>query len=124
MDTSDALLRQAARFAALGHEARLALLRLLLSAHPDGLVVGELQEALGLPASTLSHHLEALRQQGLVEQRREGRFLRCRAGAATLAEMLGFLWAECCSRNAVVSPDDVTQTCCAPSPKRPRSKKP
>lgn len=124
MNASDVALRLAARFAALGHEARLALLRLLLSAHPDGLVVGQLQEATGLPASTLSHHLDALRQQGLVEQSREGRFLRCRACAPALAEMLGFLWAECCTRNEVVSPESVTQPCCAPSPKRSRRSKP
>ncbi len=95
------------RFAALGHEARLQIVRLLLSAHPTGLVVGELQAELGIPASTLSHHLEGLRHQGLVVQEREGRFLRYRAGAEALQEVLDFLYAECCGRNRVVRLEDV-----------------
>ena len=90
------------RFAALGHEARLRIVRELLAAHPTGLVVGEIQEAIDIPSSTLSHHLDALRHQGLVEQEREGRFLRYRAGAGALREVLDFLYAECCSRNDVV----------------------
>ena len=90
------------RFAALGHEARLRIVRVLLAAHPAGLVVGEIQQEIDIPASTLSHHLDALRHQGLVEQEREGRFLRYRAGASALREVLDFLYAECCSRNEVV----------------------
>ena len=90
-------------FAALGHESRVAIIRLLLAAHPGGLVVGELQEELGIPASTLSHHLDALRQEGLVDQEREGRFLRYRAGTAALQTLLDFLYAECCTRQPVVN---------------------
>lgn len=90
---------RADRFAALGHEARLAVLRILLSAHPAGLVAGELQDELGLPASTLSHHLDALRRQGLVTQEREGRNLRYRAAVDTLRELLAFLHDACCSRS-------------------------
>lgn len=90
------------RFAALGHEARLQIVRLLLAAHPEGLVVGEIQRNLDIPASTLSHHLDALRHQGLVEQQREGRFLRYRAGTKALREILDFLYAECCSDNQVI----------------------
>ena len=97
----DALVH-ADRFAALGHEARLQIVRLLLAAHPAGLVVGEIQQELDIPASTLSHHLDALRHQNLVLQEREGRFLRYRAGAGALREILDFLYAECCSRNQVV----------------------
>jgi len=97
----DALVH-ADRFAALGHEARLRIVRLLLAAHPAGLVVGEIQQELDIPASTLSHHLDALRHQSLVLQEREGRFLRYRAGAGVLREILDFLYAECCSRNQVV----------------------
>ena len=85
------------RFAALGHEARLRIVRLLLAAHPFGLAVGEIQQELDVPPSTLSHHLEALRHQGLVLQEREGRFLRYRAGTSALQEQLDFLYAECCS---------------------------
>lgn len=94
--------RSASRFAALGHEMRLEILRQLLAAHPQGLVAGEIQQELGIPASTLSHHLDALHQEGLVEQRREGRFLRYLADTEGLRELLDFLYAECCTRNKVV----------------------
>ena len=90
------------RFSALGHEARLRIVRLLLAAHPEGLVVGEIQRNLDIPASTLSHHLDALRHQGLVQQEREGRFLRYSAGTEALREILEFLYAECCSNNQVI----------------------
>lgn len=92
----------ASRFAALGHEVRLQILRRLLSAHPDGMVAGEIQQELGVPASTLSHHLDALLQEGLVQQRREGRFLRYLADEQGLQQVLDFLYAECCSRPGVV----------------------
>ena len=102
MDAPRQLLRYAAMFAALGHEARVATMRLLLSAHPSGLVAGELQQELDIPASTLSHHLDALARVGLVEQRREGKFLRYTAAADGLRELLGFLYAECCTRSRLV----------------------
>jgi len=89
-------LRFSSMFGALGHESRLEALRLLLRAHPDGMVAGELQEELGIPASTLSHHLDALRREGLIEPVREGRFLRYAVVAESLRELLGFLYAECC----------------------------
>ncbi|HYO13742.1 MAG TPA: metalloregulator ArsR/SmtB family transcription factor [Thermoanaerobaculia bacterium] len=92
----------ASRFAALGHEVRLEILRRLLAAHPHGLVAGEIQQELGIPASTLSHHLDALRHEGLVEQHREGRFLRYLANDQGLRELLDFLYAECCTQNDVV----------------------
>lgn len=94
--------RHARRFAALGHEVRLEIVRQLLAAHPEGLVAGEIQQQLGIPASTLSHHLEALHQEGLVQQHREGRFLRYLADTEGLREVLDFLYAECCTRNPVV----------------------
>ncbi|HEX7124466.1 MAG TPA: metalloregulator ArsR/SmtB family transcription factor [Thermodesulfobacteriota bacterium] len=94
--------RYAAMFAALGHEARLAIVRLLLAAHPVGMVAGEIQQELGIPASTLSHHLDALRQVGLVEQRREGKYQRYLAAADGLEALLRFLYAECCTRSQVV----------------------
>jgi DNA-binding transcriptional ArsR family regulator len=94
--------RFAAMFAALGHEARVDILRLLLAAHPQGLVVGEIQAELEIPPSTLSHHLDALRREGLIEQQREGRFLRYQAGTGALRTLLDFLYAECCTRHPVV----------------------
>jgi ArsR family transcriptional regulator len=90
--------RHAAAFAALGHPARLAIVRHLLAAHPVGLVVQEIQSELEIPASTLSHHLDSLRQEGLIQQEREGKFLRYRAHEKGLRDVLGFLYAECCTR--------------------------
>lgn len=92
----------APKFAALGHEARLAIVRLLMAAHPQGLVVGEIQEELDIPPSTLSHHLDALQREGLVSITREGKYLRYRADAAGLKELLAFLYAECCTRSNLV----------------------
>ncbi len=100
--TVTAALRLAPKFSALGHEARLAIVRLLLSAHPGGLVVGEIRRELDVPPSTLSHHLDALEREGLVRVAREGRFLRCRADAEGLRELLTFLYAECCTRSGAV----------------------
>ena len=102
MISSDAL-QYASRFAALGHEVRVDIVRLLLAAHPGGLVVGQLLEELEIPASTLSHHLDALNREGLIIVEREGRFQRYRAGTEALQGILNFLYAECCSRENVVS---------------------
>ena len=103
--------RFARMLAAMGTEPRLAIVRLLLGAHPEGLVVGEIAAELGMAASTLSHHLDKLRNEGLVTVQREGTFLRCTAHTAGLEELLGFLYAECCTRNKAVEPRRVT--CCA-----------
>src|SRR2546428_11092621 len=89
--------RYAAMFAALGHEARVRIVRLLLAAHPDGLVAGEIQQELGIPASTLSHHLDALETAGLIAQRREGRVLRYNAAGGRPRGLLGVLFAGCCT---------------------------
>ena len=101
--------RCADRFSAIGAELRLQIVRLLLSAHPTGMVAGEIQEELGIPASTLSHHLEKLRQVGLVDVRRAGTFLWYTANTDALREVLGFLYEECCTRNRAVSTEDFVQ---------------
>jgi DNA-binding transcriptional ArsR family regulator len=98
-------------FAALGAEPRLRILRLLLAAHPEGLVVGEIQSELEIAASTLSHHLEKLKNEDLIVVRRESTFLRYTANAAILEELLGFLYAECCTRNKAIKPSRITQLC-------------
>lgn len=103
-------LRYASRFAALGHEVRLEIVRSLLASYPAGRVAGELQSELGIPASTLSHHLENLVQAGLIEQHREGRFLRYLPDTRALREVLDFLYAECCTRNDVVQIGLPTET--------------
>ena len=98
-------------FSAMGTEARLRIMQLLLSAHPEGMVVGELQEELDIPNSTLSHHLDKLRNEGLVQVQRESTFLRYTANTEALQEVLRFLYAECCTRNKAVEPRDVIQIC-------------
>ncbi|MBK1613580.1 transcriptional regulator [Rubrivivax gelatinosus] len=102
-----------ARFAdmlsAMGTAPRLRIVRLLLSAHPHGLFVGDIAAELQITGSTLSHHLERLRNEGLVTVQREGTFLRYAANAAVLQELLAFLYAECCTRNKAVEPQAV---CC------------
>lgn len=87
----------ATRFAALGHEARLSIVRCLLRSHPVGRVAGELQEELAIPASTLTHHLDALRHEALITQTRQGRFVRYFAHTDALRQLTEFLYAECCS---------------------------
>ena len=96
-------------FSAMGTEARLRIMQLLLKAHPAGLVVNEIQAELGIPGSTLSHHLDKLRNEGLVNARRESTFLRYTANTEALQEVLQFLYAECCTRNQAVRPEDVVQ---------------
>jgi len=98
-------------FSAMGTEARLRIMQLLLSAHPEGLVVGEIQEELEIPNSTLSHHLDKLRNEGLVQVRRESTFLRYTADTDALQEILQFLYAECCTRNKAVKPQNIVQLC-------------
>src|SRR5215831_17632847 len=106
----DDVVKFADMFSAIGTESRLRILRLLLAAHPEGMVVGEVAEELDIPASTLSHHLDKLRNENLVQVRREGTFLRYTANTDALQELLGFLYAECCTRNKAVAPDKIL--CC------------
>ena len=96
------IVRYAEMFAAMGTESRLRIMQLLLSAHPDGVVVGEIQEELGISPSNLSHHLDKLKSEELVRVTREGTYRRYSANTAALQELLGFLYAECCTRNRVV----------------------
>jgi ArsR family transcriptional regulator len=98
-------------FSAMGTEPRLRIMQLLLTAHPEGLVVNEIQGELEIPNSTLSHHLDKLRNEGLVEVQREGTFLRYTANTVALQELLGFLYAECCTRNHALKPQDIIQIC-------------
>ena len=106
----DQTARYADMLAALGTEPRLRIIRLLLKAHPEGLVVGEIGAELAIPASTLSHHLDKLKNEGLVAVRRESTFLRYTARTDALQEILSFLFAECCTRNKAIKPEAVI--CC------------
>ncbi len=102
--------RYADMFAAMGTESRLRIMQLLLEAHPQGLVVGDIGSELDIPNSTLSHHLDKLKNEDLVRVRREGTFLWYSANTGALQELLGFLYAECCTRNNVLEPKKIT--CC------------
>jgi ArsR family transcriptional regulator, arsenate/arsenite/antimonite-responsive transcriptional repressor len=103
--------KYADRLSAMGAEPRLRIMQLLLSAHPEGLVVGEIQEELEIPNSTLSHHLDKLRNESLVNVTRESTFLRYTANTEALQELLQFLYSECCTRNKALKPRDITQMC-------------
>jgi ArsR family transcriptional regulator, arsenate/arsenite/antimonite-responsive transcriptional repressor len=98
-------------FSAIGTEARLRIMQLLLSAHPGGMVVGEIQEELDIPSSTLSHHLDKLKAEDLVRVRRESTFLHYSANMEALQELLTFLYAECCTRNQALKPEAIIQLC-------------
>jgi len=106
---SEKVAQYADMFSAMGTEARLRIMQLLLSAHPAGLVVGEIQEELAIPHSTLSHHLDKLKSEDLVRVQRESTFLRYTANTEALQELLQFLYAECCTRNQAVQPRDIVQ---------------
>ena len=103
--------RYADMFSAMGTEPRLRIMQLLLTAHPEGLVVAEIQSELDIPNSTLSHHLEKLKTEDLVLVKREGTFLRYTANTAALQELLQFLYAECCTRSGAVHPQSIVQIC-------------
>ena len=106
----DQIARYADMMAALGTETRLRIVRLLLSAHPYGFVVGEIGSELGIPPSTLSHHLDKLKNEDLVKVRRESTFLRYTANTQALQDILAFLFAECCTRNKAIKAEAIT--CC------------
>ena len=107
--------RYADAFAAMAAEPRLRVMQLLLTAHPQGLVVGDIQAELAIPASTLSHHLEKLKMEGLVRVRRDGTFLWYTANTEALQEIIGFLYAECCTRNRAIEPHALVSIGRAPS---------
>ena len=109
--STEQVTKYADMFSAMGTEARLRIMQLLLTAHPEGLVVGEIQEELEIPNSTLSHHLDKLKNEGLVNVQRESTFLRYTANTEALQELLQFLYAECCTRNKAVKPKAVIQVC-------------
>ena len=108
---SERVAKYADMFSAMGNDARLRIMQLLLTAHPEGLVVGDIQGELEIPNSTLSHHLDKLKNEGLVEVLRQGTFLRYTANTSALQELLQFLYAECCTRNKAVKPQDIVQNC-------------
>jgi DNA-binding transcriptional ArsR family regulator len=109
-DDAQLTARYADMLSAIGTEPRLRIVRLLLSAHPEGMVVGEIGTELDIPSSTLSHHLERLKNEDLVRVRREGTFLWYSTNTEALQELVGFLYAECCTRNKAIEPQKIV--CC------------
>ena len=109
--TLEQVTRYADMFSAMGTEPRLRIMQLLLSAYPDGMIVGDIGNELEIPSSTLSHHLEKLKNEDLVTVRREGTFLWYSANTTALKELLGFLYAECCTRNKAIKPEAIVSVC-------------
>jgi ArsR family transcriptional regulator len=109
--STEQVAKYADMLSAMGSEPRLRIMQLLLSAHPDGLVVTEIQDELEIPNSTLSHHLEKLKSEDLVRVQRESTFLRYTASTDALQELLQFLYAECCTRNMAVKPEQIVRLC-------------
>jgi ArsR family transcriptional regulator, arsenate/arsenite/antimonite-responsive transcriptional repressor len=109
--TTEQVVKYADMFSAMGTEPRLRIMQLLLSAHPEGMVVGDIQAEMEIPNSTLSHHLDKLKNEGLVQVRRASTFLHYTANTEALQELLQFLYAECCTRNQAVKPQDIVQIC-------------
>ena len=88
--------RHAEQFGALGHPARLALLRHIVQSGPEGLTTTELQAKLDIPWTTLNHHLSRLVTAGLVNGEREGKFAYHSADYPALKTLTAFLWEDCC----------------------------
>jgi len=102
--SAEQIIRYAEMFAAIGAESRLRIMQLLLAAHPEGMVVGEIQAELNVSGSNLSHHLDKLKNEDLVQVQREGTYLRCTANVDALQQLLAFLYSECCTRSKAISP--------------------
>ncbi|MBI2487651.1 MAG: helix-turn-helix transcriptional regulator [Deltaproteobacteria bacterium] len=110
LDKSD-VIHYANMLSAMGTEPRLRIMQLLLSAHPEGMVVGDIQTELGIVNSTLSHHLEKLKNVDLVTVRRDRQFLWYTANTKALQDLLAFLFAECCSRSRAIKPEIIISFC-------------
>jgi DNA-binding transcriptional ArsR family regulator len=109
----------AERFKALGHPVRLSILRLIVQGHQNGTPVGAIQGVIGIPGSTLSHHLSCLSEANLVKVERDGTTLRYRADFTSLQALVGYLWEDCCKGGSSEVPCcDAAAGCCPPPPER------
>ena len=106
--SSEEVTRYADMLAAMGAEPRLRVVRLLLEAHPEGMVAGDISAALEIAPATLSHHLDRLKREGVVNVRRDGTFLWYTASTEALEDLIKFLFAECCTRSRAISPERLT----------------
>ena len=101
----------AAHLEALGNPTRLKIYRALVRAGDAGMPVGRLQDKLKIAPSTLSHHLEKLKNERLVKVRRNKKFLWYTANTEALQDLLGFLFSECCTRTNAVHPESIIRLC-------------
>ena len=109
--SADQVARYADMFSAMGTEPRLRIMRLLLSAHPEGMIPSDISSELEIPASSLSHHLDKLKNETLVSVRRDSKFLWYTANTAALRELIQFLYAECCTRNKAIKAESLLEVC-------------
>jgi ArsR family transcriptional regulator, arsenate/arsenite/antimonite-responsive transcriptional repressor len=107
-NTSDEVTRFADMLAAMGAEPRLRVIRLLLEAHPTGMVAGEISSTLEIAPGTLSHHLDRLKRESVVDVRRDGTYLWYTANTDAIEDLMKFLFAECCTRSKAISPERLT----------------
>jgi len=103
--------RFADMLSAMGTEPRLRIMRLLLSAHPEGMIPSDISSGLDIPASSLSHHLDKLKNENLVNVRRDSKFLWYTANTEALRELIQFLYAECCTRNKAIKAESLLEVC-------------
>ncbi len=102
----------ASQLAALGHPVRLTILRLVVQGDPAGTAVGTIQSAVGIPWSTLSHHLERLSAAGLVMARQDGKFIYYGADYAALRALTDYLWQDCCRGGRGYDRGPASKPCC------------
>jgi DNA-binding transcriptional ArsR family regulator len=96
---------------ALAQDSRLAVYRLLVRRGPEGYPAGEIAARVGIPAPTLSFHLKALAQAGLVTARKDSRFVYYSAHFARMHALVGYLTENCCSLGTECAP-----SCAPPAP--------
>ena len=104
----DEVIRYADMLAAMGAEPRLRIVRLLLMTHPKGVSAGEIGAELDITPSTLSHHLDRLKRENVVNVRRDGTFLWYTTNTDAIETLLKFLFAECCTRSGAISAERLT----------------
>ena len=113
--------------AALAQESRLSVFRLLVSQGPEGLPAGQIAEQLEIPPATLSFHLKELSHAGLVESRREGRFIIYAPNIGGIRCLMGFLLEDCCQgRPELCAPgkcEDAAASCDKGQQKASRAKR-
>lgn len=101
--------------AALAHDSRLAIYRMLVEQGPDGLPAGAIARRLGMALSSLTFHVQHLHRAGLVTQRRVGRQIFYAADYAAMNGLVGFLTENCCGRGAAGDAGACAPAACAAS---------